>query len=203
MISARTVAISIAWVVSSVSVSSAQDLSRYREFQLGTSLVMVARQAGIGPEARVLHQRPELIQELMWLPPPSVGSSPYGDSVRKVLFTFYNGQLFRIAITYDRHRTEGLTAEDMVEAVSTNYGPATLPATEVVPSLSGVSNVSDRTLAHWEDTQYSVNLTSYLSTFGLVVFSKRLDASARVATVEAIRLDKQEAPQQEIERQQK
>lgn len=95
MIRAHTLAILIAWVVSSVSVSSAQDLSRYREFELGTSLVIVARQAGIGPEARVLHRRPELIQELMWLPPPGIDSSPRGDSVRKVLFTFYNGQLFR------------------------------------------------------------------------------------------------------------
>jgi len=32
------------------------------------SLVAVAQQAGITPDARVLHQRPELIQELMWLP---------------------------------------------------------------------------------------------------------------------------------------
>lgn len=204
MTSARTLAISIsiAWVVSSASVSSAQDLSTYREFQLGTSLVTVARQAGIEPEARVLHQRPELIQELMWLPPPSVGSSPHGDSVRKVLFTFYNGQLFRIAINYDRNRTEGLTAEDLVEAISTTYGPPTLPASEVVPSLSGVFNDSDGILAHWEDPQYSVNLTSYLSTFALVVSSKRLGALARVATVEVIRLDKQEPPPREIERQQ-
>ena len=39
---ARILAVSIAWVVISSSVISAQDLSRYREFQLGTSLVAVA-----------------------------------------------------------------------------------------------------------------------------------------------------------------
>jgi hypothetical protein len=43
MISARILAMSIVWVVMSSSVISAQDLSRYREFQLGMSLVAVAQ----------------------------------------------------------------------------------------------------------------------------------------------------------------
>lgn len=205
MISARILAMSIAWVVMSSSVLSAQDLSRYREFQLGMSLVAVAQQAGLTSEARVLHQRPGLIQELMWLPP--LGSSRQGDSARKVLFNGYNGQLFRIVVSYDRDRTEGLTAEDMVEALSAKYGLATQPASEIRPSLSwgGVSNDSDKILAAWEDSQYSVNLfrSSSPSTFGLVVFSRQLDALARAATVEAIRLDAEEAPQREIERRQK
>jgi hypothetical protein len=68
MIRARILPMSIAWVVISTPLISAQDLSRYREFQLGMSLVAVAQQVGITPEGRVLHQRPGLIQELMWLP---------------------------------------------------------------------------------------------------------------------------------------
>jgi hypothetical protein len=58
-------------------------------------------------------------------------------------------------------------------------------------------------IARWEDSQYSFNLfrSSYQPTFGMVGFSKRLDALARVATAEAIRLDEQEAPQREVERQ--
>ena len=35
----------------------------------------------------------------------------------------------------------------------------------------------------------------------MIAFSKRLDALARAATAEAIRLDAQEAPQREIQRQ--
>jgi len=205
MIGARILAMSIAWVVMSSSVISAQDLSRYREFQLGMSLVAVAEQAGITPEARVLHQRPELIQELMWQPPRVLGPSPQGDSVRKVLFTFFNGQLFRIVVNYEWDRTEGLTVEDVVEALSETYGPATLPATEIISSWSRVSTDSDRIMAHWEDPQHSLNLVrpSYASTFGLVVFSKRVDTLARAASVEAIRLDEQEAPRRVIERKQK
>ena len=205
MMSARILALSIAWVVISSSVISAQDLSRYREFQLGMSLVAVAQQAGITPEARVLHQRPELIQELMWQPPRTLGSSPPGNSVRKILFSFYNGQLFRIVVNYEWDRTEGLTVEDMVEALSVTYGPATPPATEISSPLSRVSTHSDKIMAHWEDPEYSLNVVrpSYASPFGLLVFSKRLDALARAASVEAIRLDEQEAPRRAIERKQK
>lgn len=202
MISARILAMSFSWVVMSTSLVSAQDLSRYREFQLGTSLVAVAQQAGVRPETRVLHQRPELIQELVWEPARGLGTSPPGDSVRKVLLSFYNGQLFRIAVSYEWDRTEGLTVEDMVDALSGTYGPATLPATAIFSSLSRVSTDSDRVVAHWEDPQHSLSLVrpSYASTFGLVMFSKRLDALARAATVEAIRLDEHEAPGRAIER---
>ena len=113
----RIFALSIGWLAVSSSVISAQDLSKYRDFQLGTSLAAVAQQAGIVPDARVLHQRPQLIQELMWQPPHNLGSSTSGDSVRKVLFSFYNGELFRIVVNYDWDKTEGLTVDDMVEAI--------------------------------------------------------------------------------------
>jgi hypothetical protein len=191
-------------VISTTALSSTPELSRYRQFQLGMSVGTVARQAAITSEARVVHRRPELLQELMWLPPRSASPSQ-GDSVRKVLFNFYSDQLFRIVVTYDRERTEGLTVEDMVEVVSATYGPATLPGTGVAPLLSHAPQGSDKIVAQWEDPQYSVTLfrSSYLSTFGLVVLSKRLDRLAEVATIEAILMDEQQAPQREIERQQK
>ena len=202
MISARILATSIAWVVISSSVISAQNLSAYREFQLGMSLVAVAQRAGITPEARVLHQRPDLIQELTWQPPRRLGSFPPGDSVRQVLLNFYNGQLFRIVVNYEWDRTEGLTVEDMVEALSVTYGPA---ATEISSALSRLNTGSDKIVAHWEGPEYSLNLfrPSSASTFGLVVFSKRLDALAQAASVEAIRLDEHGIPRRAIDRKQK
>ena len=223
MSTARILATSIAWVLISAPVTSAQDLSKYREFRLGTSLVAVARQAGMAPEPRVLQQRPALIQELMWQPSPMRGSSPQGDSVKKVLFSFYNGQLFRIIVSYDRERTQGLTGDDMAEAISAKYGLATLPATQSMPLLPPVSagtdnlahwqdsrhlrylNYDDDILARWGDPQYSIHLfrSSYQAMFGLVMFSRPLDVLARAATVEAARLDEQEAPQRELDRQQK
>jgi hypothetical protein len=214
MIRARILAIVVAWGVVVTPVISAQetpgasasDLSRYREFRLGMSLTAVTQQAAITAEARAIHRRPELIQELMWLPAPSrvPGADAQGDSATKVLFSFYNDQLFRIVVTYDRGRTEGLTPEDVVEAMSTTYGLPMLPATRNKSSLASASNSGGKLLAHWEDPESSISLfrSSYLSAFGLVVLSKRLDTLARVATVEAILLDEQEAPLREIERQQ-
>jgi hypothetical protein len=201
MISARILAMSIAWGVISSSVLSAQDLSGYREFQLGMSLVAVAQRAGITPEAHVLHQRPELIQKLMWQPPRRLGSSPPGDSVRQVLLSFYNGQLFRIVVNYEWDRTEGLTVEDMVEALSVTYGPATA----ISSALSRLNSDSDQIVAQWEGPEYSLSLfrPSSASTFGLVMFSKRLDALAQAASVEAIRLDEHGAPSRAIDRKQK
>jgi hypothetical protein len=204
-VSARILGLSFSWVVMSAPLLSAQDLSKYREFQLGMSLATAAQQSGITPEARVPHQRAELIQELTWQPPRGLATSRPGDPVRKVLLSFYNDQLFRIAVSYEWERTEGLTVEDMIDVLSATYGPATLPNPDLIPLLSRVAADSDRILAHWEDAQYSLNLVrpSYASTFGLVVFSKRLDALARAASIEAIRLDEQEAPGRAIERKKK
>jgi hypothetical protein len=188
-------------------VVDAQDLSRYRDFQLGMNVLTVAKQAGVVPsEVRVIHQRPALIQELEWRPQGSLSSSPQADPVSEVLFSFYNGELFRMVVNYDRHRTEGLTEDDMVDAISAKYGTATRPAAKIILFSSfAVYNDSEKVIARWEDSQYSFNLfrSSYQPTFGMLVYSKFLDAPARAAIVEAIRLDEQEAPQREIEAQNK
>lgn len=87
-----------------------QDLSRYQQFQLGMDLLAVAKRADVKPsEARVIHQRPAVIQELEWRPQDSLGSSSAADPVKEILFSFYNDELFRMQVTYDHYRTEGLT----------------------------------------------------------------------------------------------
>ena len=160
---------SIAWLVVSASQISAHDLSRYREFQVGMSLSEVAAQAEIAPEPRVLQQRPAVIQELMWQPPRVLRLSPSGDSVRKVLFRFYNGQLFRMVVTYDRARTEGLTAADLIDAMSATYGLPILPATEIAYALTMLPAAEMRssptpvpggraTPARWQAAPYSRRL---------------------------------------------
>jgi len=187
----------------SAALTNAQDLSRYREFQFGMNLPAIASQVGLEPsEAKVIHRRPALIQELNWQPQISLPSSQ-ADPVRTIFFSFYNGELFRIVVNYNRYKTQGLTTEDVVEAVSAQFGTATRPAAEIIFSSSQVYNDSEVVIARWEDSQYSYNLfrSSYQPTFGMIAFSKRLDGLARAAIVEAIRLDEQEAPQRGIERQ--
>ncbi|MEK7408431.1 MAG: hypothetical protein AAB225_25440 [Acidobacteriota bacterium] len=125
--------------------------------------------------------------------------------MKEVVFSFYNDQLYRISVNYDRYKTEGLTAEDLIEAVSATHGTATRAAAEIIlPSIYGDKETLE-VLARWEDAQYSLNLVrfSHQPSFTLVGLSKRLDTLARAAVIEAIRLDAQEAPQREIELQEK
>jgi hypothetical protein len=184
----RVSALCIAAILLLPPVTSAQDLSKYREYQLGMSLAAVATQAGMSPsDARVLHQRPMLIEELEWRLGDVSGPSARPESVRRIFFSFHEGQLFRIAVSYFWDRTEGLTVDDLVDAVSATYGLATLPVTDIVLPASRVATNGDRVLAHWEDSQYSLDLLrpSFAPTFGLILFSKRLEALARAADAHA------------------
>jgi len=150
-------------------------------------------------EAKTVHQRPAVIQDLEWRPRGLPGRSGESDPVKDVLLSFYNGKLFRIVANYDRYRTEGMTAEDMIEAISGSYGLAAKPAAEVLFPSSYSENV--KVIARWEDSEYSLNLvrSPYQPSFALILFSKQLDALAQAAAVAAIRLDAQEAPQREAE----
>jgi hypothetical protein len=210
----RVLVNSFFWGVFSVPMiqSQSQDLSRYREFQLGSKLPVVAKQLQVKPsDAKVTHQRPAVIQELEWQAQALLEPAPRADPVRSLLFSFYNGELFRVVVTYDLERTEGLTAEDIIEAVSARYGTATRPAAEIALSSTYlysdgekiISAQSEKVIARWEDKQYSVNLIQsfFQTNFGLVVYSKRLDALARSAIVESIRLEEEESPRRQIERQ--
>jgi hypothetical protein len=196
MISLRRVAVLVFLIALSASWTRAQDLSSYRDFQFGMSLGAVAKQAGMNlDEAKTLHRRPALIQELWWEHSFS-GSAPRTDPVRAVVFSFCDGDLFRMVVNYDPYRTQGLTDEDMIGAISAKYGIAARPvAVSVFFSSSQVYNDNEKVIARWEDSQYSYNLyrSSNQPTFGMLIFSKRLDTLAQAAIVEAIRLDNQEA----------
>ena len=198
MISLRRVAIPVFLIVLSASLIHAQDLSSYRDFQFGMSLGAVAKQAGMNPaEAKMLHQRPATIQELWWQRSFG-GSSPQTDPVREVVFSFYNGDLFRMVVNYDRYRTERLTDDEMIGAISAKYGIAARPVAAIVLfSSSQIYNDNEKVIARWEDPQYSYSLyrSSNQPSFGMLIFSKRLDTLAQAAIVEAMRLDNQEAPQ--------
>ena len=181
--------------------TAAGDLSRYRDFQLGTDLPTVAKLVGASTsQAKVIHSRPALIQELEWRPQP-LGPSSQTEPAKQVVFSFYNGELFRIAVNYDRYETEGLTADDFVEAISATYGIAARPRP---PAKAGPRSYGDQdeVLAQWQYSQYCFDLvrSSYGPTFRLVGVLKRLEAPVQVAIIEATRLDDKEAPQREAER---
>ncbi|OLC86692.1 MAG: hypothetical protein AUH88_04130 [Acidobacteria bacterium 13_1_40CM_4_61_5] len=181
----------------------AQDLSKYRNFSLGMSLVELSNQVDLKPlQTKLIHKRPAVIQELTWWPRRSFGSSLQVDSVWQAFFTFYNGELYRILVTYDPEATKGLTAEDMVQAISAQYGTATRPDAQISFPTNELYRSTEKVIARWEDSQFSINLyrSRSLNFFALIMFSKRLDGQAEAAIADAVELERQEALQTEVAR---
>jgi len=184
----------------------AQDLSKYRHFTMGMSLTTVLKHTDQRmTDVKVIHGRPAMIQELEWWPPNLPGSSFQSDTVKQILFSFYNGELYKISVTYDPPSTQGLTEEDMVKSISAKYGPATIVAPEIDSAAGPRFNTKQTSVASWEDVQYSVNLvrSSFSDVLGLVVLSRRVNTEAELATREAVKLDEQEGPKREADRQKK
>ncbi len=177
----------------------AADFSSYRVLKLGMSIAAATKAAGTVPgEATVIHQHPALLQEMHWRP-----GSTSSDSVQDALLCFFNGQLSRIVVTYDRYRVEGLTAKDMIDSISLVYGPAATPKAEI--ALRSIYSETAEVLARWEQADSSWNLvrTGDGASFALVGYSTRLDTLSLAAAVEAVRLDAAEAPLRDAARQTK
>ncbi len=203
----RTLGVVLLALALSTSAVGSQDRSRYRDFKLGADLASVSVLAGVAAsEAKTLHQRPALLQELPWRPAYFVEGSiaRSNDPVQQMVFSFYNDQLFRMVIDYDRQRTNGMTDADMIAALSQSYGPSMKAGTKKATGvLSRIETDSGTILARWEDADYAVGLyrSSYASGFRLVVTSPRLDALAQAAGAQSLQLEAREGPQREAARQ--
>ena len=185
-------------VVFGISTVCAGDFASYRGFEFGMTLAAGARKAGTSVSvARVIHQKPASIQELDWRPSAPI-DSPKADPLQDGILSFYNGELYRITITYDRYKVEGMSVADMVKGVSATYGAATEPMVDIAYH----SNYGEITpvLARWEDSEYSYNLiqTGNRSSFAMILYSKRLDSLAQTAIAESLRLDALDAPQKAL-----
>ncbi len=185
----------------------AQDLSQYRGFSFGMSSAAVLKQTDMKmADVKTLHSQPALIQELTWWLPMLPGNSYQADSVREILFTFCNGQLYRMSATYDRSAIEGLTAEDLMQSIAAKYGPPIDPVTEIDLSTGERrGGPEEKVVAHWEDAKYSLTLSrSYLvNGFTLIMYSLQTNAAADEAIAKAIKLEEQQGPQKEADRQKK
>jgi hypothetical protein len=200
----RLPAIGVLFAVMGTSTLFAVDLSSYRGLKFGMDLAAAAKQAGTKPtEVKLVHQHPSTIQEIEWQPRPPIADPIKADPVREASLSFLDGQLFRIVVTYDRYKLQGMTSDDLVEAISLTYGAATKPIAEIAYH-SNYAEVA-AVIARWQDPEYSYDLvrTGDRASFALVLYSKRLDALAQAAIVEAVRLEAQEAPQREFEKKQR
>jgi hypothetical protein len=215
----RNIVISLSIILLSAPLISGQDLSKYRTFSLGTSLAELSKQVGpYSHSTTLIHQRPAVIQELTFWTLNS-SSSDRADPFSQILFSFYNGELYRIVVTYEQDATAGLTEDDMVRAMSVRYGTATRAATEInffprnyldsstdkvipfFPTSEPYRSV-DALIARWEDSQNAVSLlrSSNLNSFQLAISSKRLDAQAEADIIESVRLENEEVSQKKIAR---
>ena len=200
----RALAVLVLGAVLSNEAVNAQDFSRYRVFQLGRSLSSVAQAANMGPsDARVIHQRPALIQELDWRPQYQSPSTRMAmDPVLEVALTFYNDQLFRITITYDESRTDGMTNADVIEAVSATYGLAVVPATPHATLRSSERSRNEAIpIARWANGDRTLTLSRsvFPVVFRLVMMSTTLNDLAEASVAEAVMPDADEALQREAD----
>ena len=180
----------------------AQEQGAYRDFHLGAStksiLALTETRSG---DVRLVHDRPAVMQELRWTPSSygTVRSAPSrGDAVEHIVFNFYENQLSRIAVDYERSRTRGLTDRDVVEALSAVYGaPSSSSLTLTDDAETGNENSAARVVARWNGPGYAVVLSrwAYGAALRLIVESTRLAALARTDDARAIALDVQEGPQ--------
>ena len=196
----------LVFLLSAVSLLRAQDLSKYRHFTLGMSLTkLLERTDQKMTDVKTIHSRPALIQELNWWPPSGPETSFRPEGVEQILFSFYNGELYKLSVTYDPSAMAGLTEEYMVKSISAKYGSATIVAPEIDSPAKPAFYSGPRSVASWEDAQYSVHLVrSYFSdALGLVIFSKPINTQAELASGEAMKLDEQEGPKREADRQKK
>jgi len=186
-----------------------EGLGRYRDFELGMNVGAVTALTGSAAgDVKTIHQRPAVLQDLMWRLPQWVPGSMNitTDPVEQIGFSFYNDQLFRVVVDYEHNRTEGMTDEDLIDAIAVVYGPPLKRTAAPVRVASQIEAESGTAVARWRDADVTVALyrtTSYRGAFRLIVTKPSLDSLVQKATAQALRLDDQEAPRREVARAQK
>ena len=201
MISLRTSVLAVCALAAAATAHS-QDLTRYRDFALESSVASV--RAAAGPrvsEVRTLHERPARIQELEWRAPYATEAGQQADPVRDIVFSFTDDRLYQIAVRYDRDRTAGLTSGDLIASLSSAYGAPTGAAARrkgIAPDLLRDSLV----LAAWENPAASVVLLRdrFSPDIRLLLTAPPLAQGAATAIKEAVRLESLDAPRLERER---
>jgi hypothetical protein len=198
MTSIRGIAVTTVVALLSVEALVAETPFQYRDYALASSVASVMKISNTREDrVKTLHDRPARIQELEWRAPYVSSGTELADPVRDILFSFFDDQLYQIVVTYDRDRIEGLTNDDLMETLSATYG---VPLLRHSRAAAPADRAEDATVvARWEDAATIVTLTrgTYSPQVRLVLHSKTLNAPARAAITEALRLDTQQAPQRE------
>lgn len=97
------------------------------------------------------------------------------DTVKDLVFTFYQGELYQIVVNYDTYGTEGMTTGDFTEAISATYGPPVKLARTATPLADGYGG-SQEVVAEWNDEmhRYVLICSAYGPSFRLVGTQQKL-----------------------------
>src|SRR6185503_1442998 len=179
----------------------------YRDFALGSSVSAIATLTETrSTDVTVVHERPAVMQELRWIP-STFGVAgrlrSRGEGIQQVVFSFYENQLYKMMVDYERSETKGMTDRDMVDAITAVYGPAssaTIPKERT--DAGGAETTASRVVARWNAPGYAVAVSrwAYGGAWRLTVESTDLARLARTADERAILLDVKEGPQREADR---
>jgi len=178
----RLVAVSLFVAASSVSLFGAQTRPFYRTYRMGDDQLTISRQIGVPSAPGTMPGSPGTVQDLRWRSQYARrGDARPGDPVARLVFSFYEDQLFRIVIDYASDRTEGMSEADMVAAVSHVYGP---PAKRIRPTeQAGLprQQLEDTVIAEWITGAHHISLltTGGQAAFRMIVSSVPLEAFAR------------------------
>jgi hypothetical protein len=174
-------------------------LSRYRSVTLGDSLpaVIEALKARL-TDVKVVQERPTLVQELTWRPHRFIsGSTTAVDALEEMVLTFHVGRLARVAVGYDRTRTEGLTDTDLTEAFTELYGAPMLPATP-----SHTAAVVPAAIGQWSDgeTLATLRRDGYPHQLRFTLTALVATAALQAALADGAALAANDAPAKELAR---
>ena len=174
-------------------------LSHYRGVTLGDSVQAVVDHLRlVAADVKVVHERPTLVQEVTWGPSRVTSIEP--DPLAEMILTFSAGRLARIAVSYDRERTQGMTNEDLQEAMGSVYGVSMLIATPL--QTTSTPSAERQTIGRWEDAETLLLLwrEQYPNRVGLTITSLAGDQALQQAIAEGARVDAAEAPARDLPR---
>ena len=178
----------------------APDLTRYKAFEFGADPATIAAKCGMDLPGEPGETK-KALQDLDCRMQP--GSAAGGASVNRILFRFHDGRLFRMEITYDREKTEGLSQQDLIQALSAAFGPATQPDAEI--ALHSIYKETVQVIARWETPAHAFHLvqSAYVPAYAVVAFDKKAQERAAIARTEALRAEAEAAPARAAEVQRK
>jgi hypothetical protein len=194
--------IAVCLVAIASSATAGTGLSQYRGLTLGDSVATAAGVLNVpATNVKVLRAQPSLVEQLTWRPILFVsGATVQADAIAEMVLTFHVGRLVRIAVTYERDRTAGLTETDLRDAITAVYGAPSLLSTSAW--TSGPERFERKEVGRWEDAGSLLSLwhERYPERLGLTLTSVAADAVLQAAIAEGARLDSADAPARDLAR---